>query len=411
LSVSLPQRGNGVTPNRSKQVIEVTSARWLIIGCISVYAVGTLPGWLAPPIMFGAIQKFGVSAAQAGTLTLVEGVTGGILSIALGALQAPVTHRRLAVLGFGLFVATNGMTPWMAGFLPLLGLRFVAGIADAILMFVGVSLVATRYANPDRGYAILTVSGSICGALNLELLPLLRPNANGLVCLPFAAIFALLVAALTLFIPADYRPGRSPVATPLPELSTRTSINTILFAVLFATMVPLCSQAFMMVAFSPELGQGLGISQAAINMTLGGATLAAIAGPFLGAWAVSQFARWRPFFAMAVVSFGVNLALTRTGNQSVFVIGLLVSEMAAYFFMPILLGWAAQLDPSGRYSSLMIGGVVVTTSITPTVVGMFVDQRGLAALSPIVITTGLTFVSLLLLLCVLQGANRRTSPA
>jgi hypothetical protein len=69
------------------------------------------------------------------------------------------------------------------------------------------------------------------------------------------------------------------------------------------------------------------------------------------------------------------------------------------------------VDPSGRYSSTMMGGIFVSMAATPAAVGTFVDKGGLAALSQIVIATGLILLGLFMVLYVLVAPKRRDCSA
>lgn len=378
--------------------------RSTLIGAIVVFSVGTLSGWLGPQIMAGTMQGYGFSAVQAGTLTLAEGLVVGLLSMALGAFAPQISHRRLAIFGFALFAAVNVASASVLGFWSLLALRLVDGISGAVLVFVSVSLVAMRVSNPDHGYAMLNVAGGIYGALIFALMPFFASSAQGLAFLPYVAIAAVLLAPLVMFIPADTKPARADAAGGTATTGAAGSIGPSsvgLFVLLFVIAVLLTSQAFMLFAFSPALSVRLGMSEAAANTTLSMATLGTIVGPFAVAPLVRRFGRWGPFFVGAVLFFGINFAVAHTTSASLFRIGLPASMMVAYFFLPLQLAWAAELDPSGRYSNILFGGVVITTSATPPIAGAFVDSAGLAVLSPIVMATGAAFICLLVVLRVL----------
>lgn len=65
----------------------------IVIGCIMVYSLGNVAGRLSPKIIVGAMRRYGVLAAPAGLLMLTEGLTAGLLSMALGIFPPRLTYR------------------------------------------------------------------------------------------------------------------------------------------------------------------------------------------------------------------------------------------------------------------------------------------------------------------------------
>lgn len=372
--------------------------RRVIVGCIVVYSCGNLAGWLAPQILFGVMQQYHATAAQAGLLTLVEGVAAGLLSMIFGTYPPNTTHRRFAIAGLALYVLVNAVSPWAAEFHVLLGIRFLAGIADAMLIFVGVSLVAMTSRHPDRSFAAINVAATIYGAAILFALPMLLPKAQNLTYLPFAAAVALLLAPTLFLLPAGSRPGQPSSPTPQGELVPQIKSTSIIFVILLAMMIPECIQSFTMFAFSPGIGGRLGMSEPAINTALSGAILASILGPFAAAALAQRFGRGGILLIAALLICTANTLLAITTSQVIFRVCLVINLTSAYCFFPLLLGWCAEIDPTGRYSSIMMGGVTVVTATSPVMAGYLVDSLGLDVLLPMVLCTGFVLCTLAVLL-------------
>jgi predicted MFS family arabinose efflux permease len=380
--------------------------RRVIVGCIVVYSCGNLAGWLAPQILFGVMQQYHATAAQAGLLTLVEGVTAGLLSMIFGAYPPNTTHRRLAIAGLALYMLVNAVSPWASEFHALLGIRFLAGIADAMLIFVGVSLVAMTSRHPDRSFATINVAATIYGAAILFALPMLLPKAQNLSYLPFAAAMALLLAPTLFLLPAGSRPGQLASSTSPGQRVPQMKNTWIIFALLIAMMIPECIQSFTMFAFSPGIGGRLGMSEPAINTALSGAILASTLGPFAAAALARRFGRGGILLIAALLLCAANTLLAITAGQIVFRVCLLINLTSAYCFLALLLGWCAEIDPTGRYSSIMMGGVTVVTATSPAMAGYLVDSLGLDVLLPMVLGTGLALCTFAVLL---QIMTRRQS--
>jgi predicted MFS family arabinose efflux permease len=370
--------------------------RLIIIGCAVAYSVGGVSGWIGPQILYGVMQQYHVAAAQAGLLLLVEGGTAGVLSMVLGAYPPNVTHKRLAIVGMALYILMNLVSVRAPGFYPLLGIRFVSGIGDALLIFVAASIVAMTSKNPDGSFAAINVGASAYAAAIIAAPPVLLPSAQGLTYLAFAAAVALLVSPALLFLPADTRPGRLASDRPAVVRPDKRSRN--IFFMLITSAFSISVQTFAMFTFSPVIGARLGMPEAAINTALGSATLTSIIGPFAAAWLARRFGRWRPMFIAVLLLCGANGLLAITRNPLIFRLSLVTDMTGAYFLMPLLLAWCADIDHSGRYSSIMMGVYFVVPAFTPTVVGYFLDRSGLEVLLSVVGVTGTVCIVTLLLL-------------
>jgi predicted MFS family arabinose efflux permease len=393
----------------SERTLEQASVRYrfLIVGCAMMYSVGSVVGWISPQILFGAAAQYSLAATQAGLPALVEFLTTGLLSMALGAFLPRVSYRHLGIAGIALFVIANAICPWAPDFSTLLVLRFFSGVANAILVFAAVSLVAARSANPDQAYAFMNIAANVYGAVVLALLPLLSPQSQGLMYVPFVAVLSLLLAPLLVFVPSDVKVARVAMEAieGKRESTASPSRGAAVFIVLLALMVPLYFQTFAIFAYGVEIGSRLGMSEARINTTLAVAALASNIGPFVVAAASRCFGRWPPLFVAACIVFASNYVMTHADSERLFQICTVINLAGVYFFLPLLLGWSAELSPSGRYGSIVIGMLTIMIAVVPSAAGVFIDADGLAVLRPMVAVTGTAYVCLLLLLRVVSAAT------
>lgn len=382
--------------------------RLLLIGCMVIFSFGNLVGWLAPQVVFGVIDRYGVSVAQAGLPTMMEGMMVGLLTPLLSARAPNVTYRNLAIFGLALFIAANAMTAWAPNYPSLLATRLLSGAADAILAFVAVSLIAIKSPAPDRAYSLLTVAMLVLSAAIISGPSLLSLNVHGLAYLSLSAIVALFFAPLIVFLPREMRAGKSRSETYAWRPAGISSRGKLRFAILLAFMIPSYFQSFMLFTFSPAIGAGLGLSEASINSTLGAATLACTLGPVAAAAAANRFGRWWPLLIVGLLMLGANLVFTTTSNPDLFVPCLVINLVAGYFSLPLLLAWSADIDPAGRFSSVMMGTLTMVAAGSPAVAGEFVDRAGMGVLWSIVVASGVMFTAMLVLIR-LVPANHDTS--
>jgi predicted MFS family arabinose efflux permease len=374
----------------------------LLIGCAALFTVGNLVGWLTPQMIFGAIHHYGVGAARAGLLPLVEGGLLALMTLLLGARPPKLTHRTLAIGGLGLLILLNGVSRWAPTFNVLLAVRCVAGCADGVCAFAAISLIAMRSSKPDRSYSILTLVLVLVGAGVVAAPPMMFPQFQGLSYLPLMAAFDLVVAPLIVLLPTDARPCRTDTnpdhSKPVP-LEPRARLR---FTILLAFMVPACVQAFMLFAFSPGLGELVGLSESRINSLLGAATLVSVIGPLAVTPLVKRLGHWRALMAAGLLLLVVNATLATATVQWLFIPSLLFNMILLYFIIPLLLGWSAEFDPSGRCSSIMMGSVTLVTALTPLFAGEVVDHWGLGSLINVVVITGVLYLALLSLMRVVN---------
>lgn len=388
-------------PNKPSIVLRV------LIGCSAIYAVGNIIGFLVPQVLFGVMHQHGVSAAEAGLLTLIEGLVGGALSILLGAKPPALSNRSLALMGGLLYVATNIASSFIPNFHWLLLIRLFSGISNAVLICVAVSLVANMSRNPDRGYATMNIVANLLGALILAGVPTIAPQAAGLSYLMYGGFIAAVLLPLVFLLPNSKAADMAHAAehaTAAVSLSRQSQRNAGTFSLLMLLMAALSIQSFAMFSFSPGLGAAIGMSEADIGKALGAATLVSIIGPFIAGYSSQRIGRWWTVVVISVFFLSANVLITQTHDQAIFTACMLVNLVAAYCYLPLLQGWCAALDASGRYGNIMTGGFMIITSITPSTIGFAVDHAGLSALFFMVISTG-TAAGLLLL--ILRYSNRR----
>jgi predicted MFS family arabinose efflux permease len=361
----------------------------ILVACGVFYSLGNLDGWLVPQILYGAMQERHLSAGSAGLLTLVEGVLAGGGAILLGAIRLQLSQRMLAFVGMLAFVIGNSLSGTAQQFFYFLFLRGIAGVGDAILIYVGVSLLAARSDQPDRDYAITNAASSLLGASALVALPVVWPGARPLAYLSFsAAIGTLLLPGLAL-IPAGLPTERSVKAADVERRSPRWSGG---FITLLVITVAIFFQAFFIFAMSPEIGAAAGVPEATITKALSWAILASVAGPFLAAVCSAKFGRWLACFVISILLLGSNTLLLLTHDSLLLSALLIVNLACGYSFLPLLLAWGAEKDASGADSGIVMGVATSVVSISPALVGMLYDWKGFAVLLPLVLLSGAVFV-------------------
>lgn len=381
----------------------------VLAASVMFYSVGNVAGWLSPQVLVGAMQQFHTSAALGGLVTMVEGVTAGLGAMLLGAYPPNRSFRQLGLVSLAVLIVLNAVSLSVNSYAMLLGLRFLAGICDAVLTFVAVSLIAALTRNPDRGYAAANVVGNIYGAIVLATLPLLFASLTGLAYLPYSAAVGMIVAPLALLTPAGVRPARRHQTSPDTPTVAITRHGKLTFALLLVVLIPQTFQAFMQFTFSLEIGARMGLSSARVSTILGAATLASVAGPFLAASAAQYLGRWIPTFAMAVLFCISSFTFTMQTDAALFAPCLVVNLVAAYFFVPMVLAWSANIDPSGRFGSIAMGVMSVVAATSPPLAGALVDRSGLLELGRVVVVCSAAILTGLILLQLVSYKHRKAN--
>jgi predicted MFS family arabinose efflux permease len=377
------------------------ASEWrLLAACSAAYCIANVPGWVLPQYVFGLMQRYALGATLASLVPMVELLLIGGVAVALGARSLRASPRALVVGATLLALTANAVAASLPSVGAVLAARMVAGVAEAVVLYYSIALLAA-VARPDRAYAIQNLANNVFGALLLTALPLLAPRATGLAYLPYSAVpIALLLPLLLLPRRLAAAAASDPAAAPVSAPTRPDGLATVTLA---ATILLVAVATYAHFAFAIPLGLRVALSESAVNMTLGIGGIVSIAGAIAALLVIRHFGRLRPLLVALALMLLADLFMVRAAQPALFRTGVILNMALMYFMPPLLLGYAAAADASGRSSGIVMGASVLACAMAPVIGGAINDYLGLDAFA------GLAASSIALAAILLLLADRRVS--
>lgn len=386
-----------IAPTRPPTRPAATSA--VVAACAAAYCIANIPGWVLPQYIFGLMQRYQLTATAASLVPMIELLLIGVVAISLGARPLQRSPRTLVVVGTAITAAANAAATALPDVPSLLGVRATAGVAEAVVLYYSTALLATT-PHPDRAYAIQNIANNVFGALLLLALAPLAAGSSGLVYLAYSAAPVLLLLPLLWWLP-----GRTATSSPAPASANVTlappAADRPAAYLLVATIALVAVNTYAHFAFAIPLGMRVGLSENAVNVTLGAGGMLSIAGAVAAIFVTRRHGRLRPLLFALGLMLLASLLMVRSPAPALFRAAVAVNMALMYFMPPLLLGYAAAADPSGRSAGIVMGASVVACAAAPLVGGVITDALGLDAF------IGLAVASAGLAAVLLRLADRR----
>lgn len=355
----------------------VTNLR-IVLAAIAVGVLYNLPGWLVPELTQGIIDRFHMPAAAAGLIPTVENLTAGLLSLFLASRGGAGKLRSLTIGALLLWFVGNMLT-YVAiqpsGGLVLLGIsRFMVGSGSGLMIFISTTLAAAT-ARPERTFGQTTVAANAFAALALTSLPWALPNAGPLVSLPYASVLALIWIPLTLLQPRAFMPASQPREA--EDVESSVPVRRCPPIQVAGLLIAMNAMTFLNLGnfiFSIQLGLRAGMTAAQVQSAMGTAMFVSTA----GALAVSLLPRRAgyvlPLCITILCAMMTNYLEVTTLSGWTFGVALALSQILAFFMVPVFLGFSAALDPSGGMAGILNSSFVLNYALCPALVGYLVDR-------------------------------------
>lgn len=350
----------------------------LLIACIAANCFANVPLWLLPEILSDSISTLSLSAFQGSLVVSSENFMLALISILLVSTDFRFSYRTLALAGTVVALIGNTLSAFSSDFHGFFLSRAVAGAGEGAVLMVSNALVA-NFRNPERAYAGMTISNVIYGSLAFFSLPLLFSHREGL------AIFLIIVAITVPLLPLLFwlssdRVQRLPRHSDAVEPHMPAATFSATAFVLYGAMLLLGIGGGSCWAFLVEFGKQTSLSQERIDLAIGVATIFAIAGSGAVALLGGRYGRLIPVVIAAAAAGAASYSISYTTSPVVFGIDTAALLFFNYFLFPYYLGFGAQIDRSGRVSSV-VGAIIMLTSgcLGPLVGGYVSDKAGIAS--------------------------------
>ena len=358
--------------------IQVGSA--ISLGVLSLMMSGLMP------LFLGALEDaHRLTPAGIGQLATVELLSAAITTGLAGAILKARNLRMIAVIASLGLAATNIATLGLGG-APLMIMRALAGVAEGVLLWLVVGLVA-RTPAPDRTSGVLftgMAAAQLLAALVLALLVMPRYGADGGFLL-IGGLSALGVLAACL-LPHSYGPPPPGMQGGTPPLRGGLALLAV-----FAFQASVAGAGVYIMPLAHQAGISDGDAQMAVSIALALEVLGAGA-----ATAVAGRANYKDVFLIGGGALLAALVVYATRAPPWLFIA--VSGAVGFFsllVMPFFVSMTIQADPSRRAAVQIGGAQLLGGALGPVMDSFFVsgqDSRSALIVSGILLMASLALI-------------------
>lgn len=370
-----------------------------IVGATGIF--GLFPLSLSPLIVAAAQNHLSLSAIDAGILAtaLLAGVSAS--AFALGAIAGRLSIRKTFTAGLLLVVAAQAlMLLFPSNSLAVLCIGwFVSGLGSGCGVVVGdITLARTR--NPmmtaGLGMAITSVLMLCVFPLGTYLISTMGFHAVSLMSLGSVVAAFVLVLRLDLDGLAPRMRG---------AVRTAGSVLSLPVLALVVSIGFFWIRDGMIWSFSATSAERLGIVEADVGLLLGVAGVCGVLGCCASVWVSRSGVVKKSTVLFAVAAAAVVASLwALASNARDFTILQLAYNALQLFTYPLMLGFAAEIDRSGRLAAFSGGMTLFGAAAGPVISGLAVEQWGHDGL--VVGVSAVNLVSVLAFLVAIREARR-----
>ncbi len=338
-----------------------------LIICI-VYPLGPAAIILMPMIVGGLIDGFGFSEQQAANIASLEGLGLVFASVFAAVWIRKYSWVRALSFAFFLYAFLNVVSANLDGYMPLLVMRFLTGLAGGNLFAITVAALGDNQ-EPDRAFGLAQAAQGVMMLAGFLAAPYLLQAWN-VSALYYMLAAASVLVALTLFrFPAQGR--HRAASTGSSEQGGNTT--ALIWLGLFASFIFFVN-VFGFWAFVERIGQAAQLPVNTIGLALGISQVMAIVGALAVALASDRYGRFIP---LLIVLIGQSLALFvligKFGSATFF---LSTGAYQALFIVAVSyqMGAMAKLDIKGRFLVMMTAAQGLGAAVGPAVAAALIRE-------------------------------------
>jgi predicted MFS family arabinose efflux permease len=346
---------------------------------------------IAPLVLSAFVADRGFGEKLAAWLSSAELLAAAVAAIAVAGWLTRGSRSRLAAFGLALVVVAQLASMLRVDFVPMLGLRLIAGVG-AGLAGAAATASAAGSQNPERLFGAIGFVAALIGALTA--------GPIGMAIERFGAAGAFVAAAglSALAFPllgklAVVNSGNEPsdaAASNGPRVQN-TGAALMILVPLFANM--LGQNAVW--SFTVQIGLTTGLNIADVSWVLALTALTGLAGAALASIINTQRGRTTPLL-LAILGTAISVyALVESTTPLPYILANGAWSFFFAFSMPYFIGALATLDRRGRWATIGIGLAGIGGALGPAVTGGLVEANGYSILQYIAVSTGMFSAALL----------------
>ncbi|MBL8197872.1 MAG: MFS transporter [Chromatiales bacterium] len=345
------------------------SSSGMLLSCL-LYPVGPAAIILMPMIVGGLIDSYGFSEQQAGNIAALEGLGLVFASMLAAAWIRRVSWVKALLVAFLSYAAFNILSANIEGYVPLLVLRCLSGLAGGSVMAVTVAALGDQR-EPDRAFGL---AQAVQGVMML----------GGFLAAPWlvqrwgvSAIYYMLAGAsllMMLTLPRFPLAGRVRAAA-TRENALQAGHAGLIWLGLFASVLFFVN-VFGFWAFVERIGQAGGLPAQTIALALGISQVVAIAGALAAAWASDRYGRYLPLLIVFIGQAAALFAVLGDFGAATFFVSTGLFQALFIIGVSYQMGAIARLDIHGRYLVTMTAAQGLGSALGPALAATLIREGG-----------------------------------
>lgn len=305
---------------------------WLLALALAAFAVQT-DDFIIIGVLPSIASDMDVSEAAAGQLVTVYSLVYALTAPLWAILFAQIPHRQALLWALAVFTIANIAVPLVDGYLPLMALRIVAGLAAAVVLPTCLAIASTQAPPDRRGHYLATVMMGLTGALLIGV-PL-GTWIGALLGWQATFVFGGLLGLASLALAACALPAGSDGTEEEPPKLTdlvRPLVNRTVAVVLAITVLTVAGNLAFQTYIAVILTQLAGVTSALLGLLLVCSGIGGLAGTQISGRLVDRLGPLRAFLCA-----GVLFCLT------MFALALLwpAAPVPVWVVAPLLMAWSA----------------------------------------------------------------------
>ncbi len=346
----------------------------LLVGAAAATCMANATWWMQPLIVNDVMQHLHASESRAGFVVTAETAAMVVIALALARTARGASYLYLCLAGAVLVIGGSVATLYTHTYGALNLARMVTGIGEGAFLLVSTASVS-HLSNPDRAYGELNIVNIVFGAAMSFGLPLLvmRLHAD-VITFRFLCVVMIVLVLVSLATPPEKR--YSPPAVGQLTRSRRRRVVALGLAV-FSVSIGCCATW----SFFVVLGLRTGLSEAAVDATVGYSILCALPSATLATLIGTRFGRFRPMAVTMILVVVAIFLLTHSSSPAIFRITACIVEASICFLIPYFFGVAAAEDASGAAATVAGGAFLSTGAVGPYLAGCLMQYLGVPSIA------------------------------
>ena len=309
------------------------------------------------------MNRFDLDEAVIGVMFSQEIMVYALAMLFIAGPLSRFSRMKVAMIGGILLIIANLVSAATESFELLRVMRLLGGMSAALIGAAGTASAASSL-NPQRVFAIVTVTWGLMAALQPVLVPYLTVyygssgayyGMAGVVLLFFPLFGWLIPPSKT---ECDTVTNNALLVnqklTPLQKIAEHLGVRNTpnaryALVIMFGLFIYEIGQGAIQV-FLEQIGLRTGLDEFIVGQVIGVAMIGGLLGAVLAGWIGSRFGNVKPLLVAIVLNIVFASALALAESPAVFAVVEFLWTFSYYFLLPYVMGVLSEMDEKGRWA-------------------------------------------------------------